>query len=425
MNDQVFAIMVLMAIFTTFMTTPLVLAVYKPGKSITKGTFKNQTVEETNQSNKPLRLMFCFHSIMNIPTIVNLIEASRGTNRKESLSVYAMHLMELSERSSAILMAHKVRKNGLPFWNKDKPGTSSSDMVVVAFEAFRRLSRVSVRPMTAISAISTIHEDICQSAERKSVGMVILPFHKHVRLDRTWETTRNDYRWINKKVMDESPCSVAILVDRGLGGTTRVASSDFSLAITVLFFGGNDDREALAFAVRMAEHPGITLTVVRFIPSEEFKPENVKLEITEDQAGSCSGETRLTDIEAITELKAKIKEQESSRSDSDTESQIVYEERIVKCQEGVCEAIKEYSRSNLFLVGKSPDGSVASGLDVLRSDTPELGPVGNLLTSSESVSTVASVLVVQQYVASRDSPVVGVLKNATKEDSPVKDTESP
>ena len=307
--------MVLMAIFTTFMTTPLVLAVYKPGKSITKGTFKNQTVEETNQSNKPLRLMFCFHSIMNIPTIVNLIEASRGTNRKESLSVYAMHLMELSERSSAILMAHKVRKNGLPFWNKDKPGTSSSDMVVVAFEAFRRLSRVSVRPMTAISAISTIHEDICQSAERKSVGMVILPFHKHVRLDRTWETTRNDYRWINKKVMDESPCSVAILVDRGLGGTTRVASSDFSLAITVLFFGGNDDREALAFAVRMAEHPGITLTVVRFIPSEEFKPENVKLEITEDQAGSCSGETRLTDIEAITELKAKIKEQESSRSD--------------------------------------------------------------------------------------------------------------
>ncbi|CDY24802.1 BnaA08g15080D [Brassica napus] len=400
LNDQVFAIMVLMAIFTTFMTTPLVLAVYKPGKSTTKGTFKNQTVEETNQLNKPLRLMFCFHSIMNIPTIVNLIEASRGTNRKESLSVYAMHLMELSERSSAILMAHKVRKNGLPFWNKDKPGTSSSDMVVVAFEAFRRLSRVSVRPMTAISAISTIHEDICRSAERKSVGMVILPFHKHVRLDRTWETTRNDYRWINKKVMDESPCSVAILVDRGLGGTTRVASSDFSLAITVLFFGGNDDREALAFAVRMAEHPGITLTVVRFIPSEEFKPDNVKLEITEDQA-------------------------ESSRSDSDTESQIVYEERIVKCQEGVCEAIKEYSRSNLFLVGKSPDGSVASGLDVLRSDTPELGPVGNLLTSSESVSTVASVLVVQQYVARCDSHVVGVLKNVTEEELPVKDTESP
>lgn len=423
LNDQVFAIMVLMAIFTTFMTTPLVLAVYKPGKSLTKGDYKNRTVEETNQSNKPLCLMFCFQSIMNIPTIVNLIEASRGTNRKESLSVYAMHLMELSERSSAILMAHKVRKNGLPFWNKNKSGNDSSpDMVVVAFEAFRRLSRVSVRPMTAISALATIHEDISQSAERKRAAMVILPFHKHVRLDRTWETTRNEYRWINKKVMEECPCSVAILVDRGLGGATRVASSDFTLVITVLFFGGNDDREALAFAVRMAEHPGISLTVVRFIPSEKFKPENVKLEITEDPSGS--GETKLTDIEAITELKAKIKEQETSISNSDSNSHIVYEEKLVKCYEEVIEVIKEHSRSNLFLVGKSPEGSVASGLNVVRSDTPELGPVGNLLTSSESVSTSASVLVVQQYIASRVPPVVGVSKNVTMEESPVEDSES-
>ncbi|KAF8046360.1 hypothetical protein N665_3789s0006 [Sinapis alba] len=246
--------------------------------------------------------------------------------------------------------------------------------------------------------------------------MVILPFHKHVRLDRTWETTRNEYRLINKKVMEEAPCSVAILVDRGLGGATRVSSSDFSLAITVLFFGGNDDREALAFAVRMAEHPGISLTVVRFIPSEEFKPENVKLEITEDQTGSCSRETRLVDIEAITELKAKLKEEEC---------QIIYEEKIVKCHEEICKAMNEYSRSNLFLVGKSPEGSVASGLHVMRSDTPELGPVGSLLTSSESVSTSASVLVVQQYLASRDSQVVGVLKNVKKEVTPVEDTESP
>ncbi|EOA16020.1 hypothetical protein CARUB_v10004144mg [Capsella rubella] len=419
LNDQVFAIMVLMAIFTTFMTTPLVLAVYKPGKSLAKGDYQNRTIEDTKKSNKPLRLMFCFQSIMNIPTIVNLIEASRGSNRKETLSVYAMHLMELSERSSAVLMAHKVRKNGLPFWNKGND--SSSDMVVVAFEAFRRLSRVSVRPMTAISAMATIHEDICQSATRKSTAMVILPFHKHVRLDRTWETTRNDYRWINKKVMEEASCSVAILVDRGLGGTTRVASSDFSLVITVLFFGGNDDREALAFAMRMAEHPGISLNVVRFIPSEEFKPENVKLEISEDHA-SCSVETRLVDIEAITELKAKIKEQESSLSNLESESLIVYEEKIVKSHEEVFEAIKECSKSNLFLVGKSPEGSVASGLHVERSDTPELGPIGNLLTASESVSTVASVLVVQQYIASR---VPSLSKDVMNEKSLVEDSESP
>lgn len=32
----------------------------------------------------------------------------------------------------------------------------------------------------------------------------------------------------------------------------------------VPFFGGADDREALALGVRMAEHPGISLHVVKF-----------------------------------------------------------------------------------------------------------------------------------------------------------------
>ena len=52
--------------------------------------------------------------------MINLIEASRGTEKKEGLCVYALYLMELSERPSAIMMVHKARKNGLPFWNNGR-----------------------------------------------------------------------------------------------------------------------------------------------------------------------------------------------------------------------------------------------------------------------------------------------------------------
>ncbi|XP_010541366.1 PREDICTED: cation/H(+) antiporter 17-like [Tarenaya hassleriana] len=419
LNDQVFAIMVLMAIFTTFITTPLVMAVYKPAKALSKGEYKHRNVEKSNESNKQLRLLVCYHSMINIPTMVNLIEASRGTNRKEGLCVYAMHLMELSERPSAILMVHKARKFGLPFWNKGIFG-NSSDVIMVAFEVFCQLSRVSVRPMTAISAMATMHEDICQSAERKRAAMVIIPFHKHMTLEGTWETTRSEYRWINKRVMEQSPCSVAILVDRGLGGTTRVSSSDFSLVVTVLFFGGNDDREALAFGARMAEHPGISLTVVRFIPSQDFKRDNVKVEITED--GTGTSENNLLDIQAINKLKAKTKQEESSSSVSDSDSLIVYEEKFVKRSEEAVEIIKEYKRSNLFLLGKSPESPVVSGLNV-RSDTPEIGPVGNLLISNDVVSTSASVLVVQQYVPGRAPPATGAISRAAVAESPEDDSE--
>ncbi|KAM2938440.1 hypothetical protein FF1_038228 [Malus domestica] len=117
LNDQTFAIMVLMALFTTFITTPLVVAVYKPEKRGRMADYKHKTIERKN-TNTQLKILACFHSARNIPSIINLLEASRGTNKSDGLCVYAMHLKEFSERSSAILMVHKARRNGLPFWNK-------------------------------------------------------------------------------------------------------------------------------------------------------------------------------------------------------------------------------------------------------------------------------------------------------------------
>ncbi|KAK8644741.1 hypothetical protein V6N13_124041 [Hibiscus sabdariffa] len=146
LNDQTFAIMVLMALFTTFITTPVVMALYKPARR--KTDYKYRTIERKNP-NTQLRILACFHGARNIPSMINLFEASRGVAKLGGLSVYALHLMELSERSSAILMAHKARKNGLPFWNKGL--RSDSDHVVVAFEAFQQL----MEPET-IGEISTI-----------------------------------------------------------------------------------------------------------------------------------------------------------------------------------------------------------------------------------------------------------------------------
>lgn len=234
--------MVLMALFTTFITTPLVIAVYKPAKRTSKADYNHRTIDRKNP-NAELRILVCFQSSNSIPTIINLVEASRGTAKREGLCVYAMHLMELSERSSAILMVHKARKNGLPFWNKAV--RSGSNQLIVAFEAFGQLSRVSIRPMTAISAMSNMHEDICTSAERKRAAIIILPFHKHQRFDGTLETRRREFGMVNRKVLEHAPCSVGILVDRDLGGTAQVSASNVSSIITVPFFGGCDEREAV------------------------------------------------------------------------------------------------------------------------------------------------------------------------------------
>lgn len=378
LNDQTFAIMVLMALFTTFITTPIVMAIYKPSRRGRKADYKHRTIERKT-SNTQLRILACFHSSRSIPSIINLLEASRGIDKREGLCVYAMHLMELSERSSAILMVHRARRNGLPFWNKGL--RTDSNQVVVAFETYRQLSQVSVRPMTSISSLSDMHEDICTTAEGKRTAIIILPFHKHQRLDGSLETTRTDFHGVNMRVLKHAMCSVGIFVDRGLGGTTHVPASNVSYSVTVLFFGGRDDREALAYGARMAEHPGIRLTIIRFIVELESLREIVPIETDTDLATKLVSQ----DEEFLTEFK-ELQSKNSS---------IIYKEKFVRNVAETVGIIGEHSRCNLFLVGRLPEGELALALN-RNSESPELGPVGCLLTSSDFPTT-ASVLVVQQY----------------------------
>lgn len=402
LNDQTFAVMVLMALFTTFITTPLVMAVYKPAQ-LGKTEYKHRAIQRKNL-NSQLRILACFHSVRNLPTLINTIEASRGTEKREGLIVYAMHLMELSERSSAIQMVHKARRNGLPFWNKGQ--NSDTNQIVVAFETFQRLSRVVIRPMTAISPMNTMHEDICASAERKEAAMVILPFHKHQRLDGQLETTRNDFRHVNRRVLEHAPCSVGILVDRGLGGTAQVSASSVDSGITVIFFGGNDDREALAYGARMAEHPGINLVVIRFTVHPDVVGEIVRVNVDESSDGE-PGAAKLADEHFLAEFKEKIVNDGSVR----------YEERAVRNGAEAVEAIRELSRCNLFLVGRIPEGELVASLNGKR-ECPELGPVGSLLISQD-FSTTASVLVVQQY---RSKLSLESLASLRVRDSPERDS---
>ncbi|XP_057802715.1 cation/H(+) antiporter 18-like [Salvia miltiorrhiza] len=376
LNDQAFAIMVLMALFTTFITTPTVIAIYKPARMATS-EYKHRTIQR-KESSTQLRILACFQSTRTVPTLINLMEVSRGTGKRGGLRVYAMHLMELSERSSAILMVHKARNNGIPFFNKDR--ATDSTQIVVAFEAFQQLSHVSIRPTTAISPMMSMHQDICSVAESKRASVIVLPFHKHQRIDGHLETTRAEMRHVNRRVLECAPCSVAILIDRGLGGAAHVSASNVDYTISAFFFGGPDDREALAYGAVMAEHPGIRLNVVRFHVDPKVAGGAVKVDV-----GDPGAEARSSDEEFISCFKDKVSKDGS----------IKFEDTVVKDAAEAVEVVRAHKSCNLFLVGRISEGELAAALKK-KSECPEVGPIGNLLISSE-LSTTASVLVVQQY----------------------------
>nr|CAB3462648.1 unnamed protein product [Digitaria exilis] len=365
LNDEAFAIMVLMALFTTFITTPLVMAIYKPARPSVP--YKRRTVEcmAGDDAGGELRVLACFHSNRSIPTLLNLVEASRGT-RRGKLTMYAMHLVELSERSSAITMVHRARRNGLPFFNRE--GNDNNQMVV-AFEAFQQLSSVRVRAMTAISDLDTIHRDVIDSAVSKRAAIVVMPYHKVLNHDGiTFHSLGSAYHAMNKRVLREAPCSVAILVDRGLGGAAHVAAQNVSFTVAVLFFGGADDREALAYATRMAEHPGVAVTLVRF---------------RRHNSGEDAAEDDEEDEVAIERFKSKVVVMK--------DGSVHFDERVAcTTKEEVVEAIAALAKSSVFVVGRMPPAPP------LVDNADELGPVGSYLVSPE-LRTSASVLVVKRY----------------------------
>ncbi|KAL6893768.1 hypothetical protein ACP4OV_007866 [Aristida adscensionis] len=374
LNEEAFAILVLMALTNTFMTTPAVTAVYRPARR--SASYKHRTVER-READSELRVLACFHASRGIPTLINLVEASRGT-RRSKLTMYAMHLVELSERSSAISMVQRARRNGLPFSSRRGRGDGDGcGEVVVAFEAFRRLSAVAVKPMTAISDLGTIHEDIVESALRKRVALVVLPFHKMLCHDGTLESVDRAYHQMNVRVLRSAPCTVAVLVDRVLGGAAQVSAPDVSYAVLVLFFGGPDDREALAYAARMGEHPGIELTVARFTPAGSSKAAAADL---------------AKDDEAL--------QRYTSTALKSGDGSVKYEETTAVERLEVMSAIKALGRGkSLVVAGRSP--ATAAPL-VEKSDCPELGPVGSFLATPEFSAT-ASVLIVQRYNPRNDA----------------------
>lgn len=389
--------MVLMALFTTFITTPIVVTIYKPAR-MAESEYKHKTILRKD-SKAQLRLLICFHSTRNIPSLINLMEASRGTANKQGLRVYAMHMMELSERSSAIRMAHKARKNGMPFWRKKQE--SDPNQIVIAFETFEHLSHVSVRPATAISSMATMHVDVCNGAAKKKAAMIILPFHKQQRLDGRFEAGRADLRQVNRRVLEHAPCSVGIFVDRGLGGTAYVTTSNVNYTITTFFFGGNDDHEALTYGALMAEHPGIALNVVRLVVDPALAGDAIHLDVADRDAA----ESTSRDGAFLAEFKERVAKNGA----------VKFEEAVVRNAEEAVEAMRGYDRCNLFIVGRMPEGQLAAALNK-QNECPELGAIGNLLISSE-FSPVSSVLVVQQYHPQMSGESLSSLQMAEESDS--------
>lgn len=342
---------------------PMVAFLYDPTRRYT--AYGRRTILESSDTVQ-LRILVCIHQEDNVPMILNLLEASNST-RFTPISVFVLHLMELTASTSAILVPHHHHLHNSP--------SNASDHVVGAFNQFEQHHHgsVVVQHFTAVSPYASMHNDICSLALDKRTTIVIVPFHKQWAIDGRLGSSAPSLRTVNHNVINMAPCSVGVLIERGINArairSALTTPSSSAYRIGLLFFGGADDLEALAYSRRMAQHPHVNLTVVRFIHERHFYEKEKNLE---------------DDLihEFISNAVIKGKNQ--------------YREEIVEDGVETTQAIHAMEDDfDLVMVGRyhAPDSQLMLGLTTEWSDCPELGVIGDMLANLE---TRFSVLVVQQ-----------------------------
>ncbi|XP_027095366.1 cation/H(+) antiporter 20-like [Coffea arabica] len=404
LDDEMFAILVLMALFTTFMTTPIVMVIYRPARELSPPA--RLETSSTSQLEEELRILMCIRGPGDSPSLINLVELCRST-KQPVLKLYVMQLLELTDRSSLIRMVQRVRRNGLSCVRCSRQGGELSNQIVAAFKVYSQLSKVTIRPTASISSLSTMHEDICHVAEKKRAAMLLLPFHKAWRREGNEEILMNlgtGWRGVNQMVLTNAPCSVALLVDGGFGVALEHSLIDDDALIKkvcILFLGGPDSQKALELGCRMAGHPVIRVTVVRLTMFKDLE-DMIETRPSSSQAfNSKDHQISITPNEYSREQELDDSIFMDFRREWTGEIEFVEKETHNLINE--VKAIGQGGEFELVIVGQGRfPPAVLAELEDSRPEFDELGHVGDLIYSlGEAVK--CSLLVIKQNDSVKDN----------------------
>lgn len=369
MDDQFFTQLVLSSLVLTMIVTPIVRFSYIPQMQLRRSTKYSQArnIQSSMSNNtETFRILCCVHNEENARNTITLLEASNPTDASP-ICTYIVHTVDLVGRYAPQLTRYQ-KKN-----KKDTP----THQMMRAFENYTKNSKgpVAIEAYTMVAPYTSMHETICRLAQDNLVPLIILPFHENHQC-LVGSSMTSPIRQFNQNVRAFSRCTVGILVDRGLCCWLR--SSNFSTIVAVFFIGGPDDREALAYASRMADNPNVCITVFRIVVWNNNKEGN------EEET-----EQFKLDESLINEFKLRNLGNDRLNWHDIEVDDCVEVMNVIKNSQG------EY---DLVMVGRRHSDNMSLRDEEMKDfiQNPELGMIGDVLASSDFCGGMVNVLVMQE-----------------------------
>lgn len=362
-NEEMYSILCITAVINSALFTPLICHLYNPSKRYVN--YRRRTIQHTKRDWE-LRLLICLHEEESAFGVMNLLKASCPT-REHPLGIYVLDLMELSGREHPLHINHQLHKRHSSILTR-------TDRILNSFRHFESQNEglFRVQNYTAFTPYPSMHDDICITALEKSISLIIIPYQRH---------ENRAVRLVKKNVLEKAPCSVGFLIDKKI--CTYFVSDAIKVKtfhVCIIFFGGPDSREALAYGARMVESLTTKITVIRLM--------------AEDGLDTDLAETK-NDLRVINEFRCLERVNE----------RIEYKEVVVLDGEETSKVLMSLEDVyDFILVGKRIDkkSSLVSGLTEWNNNVEaELGIIGDILASSDMRSK-ASVLVLQQQITVED-----------------------
>jgi Kef-type K+ transport system membrane component KefB/nucleotide-binding universal stress UspA family protein len=225
-SPTLFTMMVIMALVTTFVTTPLLEAVYPSAAAADQPDVDVAPADG-------FTVLTCVAYDRSGPGMVTVAGALLGETDEQN-RLYALRLLPPTGRASFVLA------------EQEETRASETSALGPLLERADALG-LTVRPLSFVSPRPSA--DICEVAAVKRADLVIMGWHKPVLGRAVLSGTVHD-------VMGHADASVAVLVDRGLEWIGRVL---------VPFRGGPHDRGALTLGLRIARHVGAKVTVLHVL----------------------------------------------------------------------------------------------------------------------------------------------------------------
>ncbi|KAJ6498343.1 Sodium/hydrogen exchanger family-domain-containing protein [Mycena vulgaris] len=330
LSQRVFSMFVLEALTLTFMTTPLVTLLYPPERRVrasgTGANFLNVGDAEDDRRQQRAfsdgartRYTFVLDKIEHLPSmmamaqliqppspmstvVVSALQERRNSKStvslapSELLSIEALRLIELSDRVSAVMKSSASESLLL------------SDPLLAIFRMFGQLHDLRISTGMSIVPFDDLAHSVAEHARNSNSDMIMLPWlptaHSYPSAEGTLTPYEHEipatpsgrapahsynpfdvmfkaggardksasalHAQFVRGVFSEASTDVALFVDQDSAPTSSSTGSTQHLFLP--FFGGPDDRLALAFVVQICASANVTATILRIVKRELDAP---------------------------------------------------------------------------------------------------------------------------------------------------------